>query len=673
MIPKLTTGNGFGGSLRYDTRQDQGMKPGLAKVLDVSGVEFDIDKDGNYIIDTKQVARDFRAQTMGYQGERDIRKPVYHWVLSYHPDDKVSEEQMVEDAKEFLKRIGFDDTQYVMTVHYDKEHHHLHIVTNVVNNQGKRIPTMGLIDKAHEAAAAITKERGYVWGKKTQKQSITAEKIHDPHDRARKIIEPIIREAKDKATSLDEFKQLLESQGISCKITQAQDGKRGGISYAYEYEGMVHPFKGSAMGRELSFSFINQAISQNCKNSKEVTKANELRAAYGQMIPTIQNLDKSVRNAFQLYNDTKQAGVAIGTETGQKYGELKQAWNEFRQLNQERRDATTAGDLIKGIGGMIIFLNPLAGLLAIAIGKIATDIRLSNIQGERKALLTKIEGIKSDIDTLQQQKAQIKIEKQERLNEYLQAKDARNEFREGMNTVKAEIDRIKEQIKPKISFDFKAARQQTVAPASTRPANPTTMDVPSRSTVDVYSIFLSAKNKDSLDLALLEKKAVIEPIKDQFGGVSDFKVTLASEGRVVNASNLVSGERMRQMLDKWEILTGEPLAYKQAKQREIQRGNQRKLADICAKMDAASPENAPRIPKDISFLPGGEIKVYYYNTGRNEYQDIMVDANGKMKFNGLILDINTGKYTQQQSQRQTQHHSQEESQGTGKGYGGHGI
>lgn len=475
MIPKLTTGNGFGGSLRYDTRQGQGTKPGLAKVLDVSGVEFDIDKDGNYVINTRQVSRDFRAQTMGYQGKRDIRKPVYHWVLSYHPDDKVSEEQMIEDAKDFLKRIGFDDTQYVMTAHYDKDHHHLHIVTNVVNNQGQRISTMGLIDKAHEAAAAITKERGYIWGEKTQKQDINQEKIHDPHDRARKIIEPIIQEAKEKATSLDEFKDILETHGISCKITLAQDGKRGGISYAYEYEGMVHPFKGSSIGRELSFGYVKAAIDKNSAREvqrqaaqQEQGRMRELRAVYDQMALTIQGLYKTVNATLQLYNDTRKAGIVFRVETNRKYDKLRQYWETFHQLNAQRQKALDEKALLNAIGGMLMLLDPIAGLLVVLIGCIATDIRISKIEGEKKSLLTKIEGLKSDIDVLQQMKAQIKFEKQERLKKYLQAKNLKNEFREGVEIIKSEIQQLKEQTEPKIDLskiDFAALGRKAAAEA----------------------------------------------------------------------------------------------------------------------------------------------------------------------------------------------------------------
>lgn len=266
MISKLTTGSDFGGCLRYDTRQGQEIKPGLAKVLDVSGVEFSIDEKSNYIINTKQAARDFAAQALGYNGDRAIRKPVYHWSLSYHPDDKVSEEQMVEDAHDFLQRIGFDDTQYVMTAHYDKAHHHIHIVTNIVNNQGKRIPTMGLIDKAHAAVAAITKERGYIWGEKTKKENITHEKIHKPHDRAREVIEPMIREALAASTSFYDFKEKLTDYGIDCNFTVAKDGKRGRLSFCFDYEGQQHMFKGSAVARDLSFGYVKEQLFINRNN-----------------------------------------------------------------------------------------------------------------------------------------------------------------------------------------------------------------------------------------------------------------------------------------------------------------------------------------------------------------------------------------------------------------------
>src|SRR5574344_1776974 len=140
-------------------------------------------------------------------------------------------------------------------------HEHLHIVANIVNNRGERIPTMGLIEKAHEAAAAITRERGYQWGETAKKEAV--EKAHKPHEKVRMLVKPIVKEAVAEARSLEELKTVLASKGISCVFTVASDGRRGGISFAYEYEGQLHTFRGSSLDRQLSFGYIKAAIDKN--------------------------------------------------------------------------------------------------------------------------------------------------------------------------------------------------------------------------------------------------------------------------------------------------------------------------------------------------------------------------------------------------------------------------
>lgn len=656
MIAKLTTGNGFGGAVRYDMKF--GMdNSSMSVLLGLSGVDFSYDEDGNIKIDPRQVAFDFRQQALAYRtpdsdNARGVRKPVYHWVLSWRPGEHTTDAEKLDVAKDFMQRIGFDDTQYMISAHYDKAHEHLHIVANIVNNRGERIPTMGLIEKAHEAAAAITRERGYQWGETAKKEAV--EKAHKPHEKVRMLVKPIVKEAVAEARSLEELKTVLASKGISCVFTVASDGRRGGISFAYEYEGQLHTFRGSSLDRQLSFGYIKAAIDKNSAREvqrqaaqQEQNKMKELRAAYSQMVPTIQGLHNAVKDTFQLYNDTKQAGIAIGAETSRKYGELRQSWEEFHQLNADRQKASDAGTVIKAIGGMLMFLNPIAGLVAMAIGKIATDIRISEIKSEKKSLLTKIEGLKSDIDALQQQKAQIKIEKQEHLKDYLLAKDARNEFREGMETIKSEIQQLKEQTKPKIAFDFKAAAQRISTPTTT--VSHSSNVVKSESRFDLYSLVISAKNKDSLELAILGRKAVMEPLKDSFGGVTDFRVTLAAEGRNTKASNLVCEEQLHQILDKWAALTGEKPAYRL----EIERANQRKLEDICRIIDAVSPQLGPRIPKSISFLPGNEMQISYA-TRTGEIQTLKVDASGVIRFKDALLNVNTGKVVRIQEQNRTE-------------------
>lgn len=626
---------------------------------------------------SRSVADDLSKQFDSQASVNDrIVRTTGHIALSFSPLDRKrlqDDEFKIQVATEYMEEMGITDTQWVLVEHEETNAPHLHIAYNRVKYDGTVVDSKNERYRSQKIAAELSEKYGLTLAGETPRM----EKSLTPEQQQFEQMRLLAREALQESCTMEEFKSNLRKRGIELRLSEhSEQQKSYGISYAM---GEISA-KGSKLDRSaLSYAKVTATLEKNLatrtameqKAAQDAAheKVQELRAAYKEMVPTIQKLHASVTNAFQLYTDAKQAGVSINTQTDQRYGELKQTWKEFRSLNADRSKAQTAKDVVKAIGGMMLLLNPIAGLLVLAVGSIAHNIRISNINTDKKALLSKIEGLKTDIDALKQQKAQINIEKKERLDEYLHAKDAKNEFQVGMDGIKAEIDKIKEQTKPNIAFDFKAARKRDAATTETKPAKSTTVARPSITTVDISSVILSAKDKDSLDLALLDKRIVIEPIKDRFGGVADFKVTLAAEGRVVNASNLIPGDRMRQWLDKWENLTGEPLAYKM----EIQRGNQRKLADICAKMDAASPENAPRIPRTISFLPGGEIKVSYYNSGRREEQDIMVDANGKMKFNGLELDINTGKYTQLPGQRQTPHHSQGESKGEEKGYGGRGI
>ena len=451
MIAKLSTGNGFGGATSYLLRNGESDEErAKVKVLAAVGVDYSVNENGNIVLDSRQVARDFRFQSMMMPS---VRKPVYDIALSWKVGEHVPSDEKLARTVEFLQMIGFDNTQYVIVEH-EKDNEHSHAIANIVDNDGNRISTKDLIERMHAAAREITKKYGYQWGESAKKETI--EKAHKPHEKARYTIEPKVKAAVAKANDIQDLPGLLKPSGIGCNIKYSESGKPVGISFSVEFDGQLHTFRGSDLDRSLSAGNIVKNIgirlAQEESNRiaaaalQEQAKATELRNAYRQMVPTIQELDRSARNTFQLYADTKATGIAISAQTTQKYNELKRSLSEFRQLNQERREATTTGTLIKSIGGMMMSLNPIVGILAIVIGKIAMDIRLSAIQYEKNALLTKIEGLKSDIDSLQQQKAQIKIEKQERLNNYLQAKDARNEFRAGMNTVKEEIDAIKRQV-----------------------------------------------------------------------------------------------------------------------------------------------------------------------------------------------------------------------------------
>ena len=100
------------------------------------------------LIDSKDVRLDNNATiaaSMQGQAEdkpgRKLKNPVYHISLDFAHEDtpKLTDGLMAEIAREYMKRMGIVNTQYIVCRHTDKEHQHLHIVANRVDNDGNTI------------------------------------------------------------------------------------------------------------------------------------------------------------------------------------------------------------------------------------------------------------------------------------------------------------------------------------------------------------------------------------------------------------------------------------------------------------------------------------------------------------------------------------------------------
>ena len=70
-----------------------------------------------------------------------VSKPVGHISLDFSAQDKekLTNEIMVRITRDYMKRMGITDTQYIIARHFDREHPHIHLVFNRVDNNGKTI------------------------------------------------------------------------------------------------------------------------------------------------------------------------------------------------------------------------------------------------------------------------------------------------------------------------------------------------------------------------------------------------------------------------------------------------------------------------------------------------------------------------------------------------------
>lgn len=124
MIGKLTKGTSFGGCVRYVLKEEK------ARLLEAVGVEGS----------PEQIAEQFELQSLLNDKVKNV---VGHTSLSFSPEDSLrlrnDDALMLKIAREYMERMGIQNTQYIIARHTDRRHAHCHIVFNRVDNDGKTI------------------------------------------------------------------------------------------------------------------------------------------------------------------------------------------------------------------------------------------------------------------------------------------------------------------------------------------------------------------------------------------------------------------------------------------------------------------------------------------------------------------------------------------------------
>ena len=124
MIAKISKGGSFGGAVDYvlDKGKDAELLAGL----------------GVRMKDRDSIVRSFRMQAAL---NPHLSKPVGHIVLAFSAQDaaRLDNRRMVGIAAEYLSGMGIRNTQFIIARHRDREHPHLHILFNRVDNDGRTV------------------------------------------------------------------------------------------------------------------------------------------------------------------------------------------------------------------------------------------------------------------------------------------------------------------------------------------------------------------------------------------------------------------------------------------------------------------------------------------------------------------------------------------------------
>ena len=275
MIGKVITGRSFGGCIRYVVQKND------AVILDAAGVRMQ---------QVNQIINDFNLQR---KYNPNLGKAVGHIALSWSVNDaaKLTDDLIINLAKEYLQKMKIQDTQYLIVKHRDKDHPHIHIVYNRVNNNGKTISDNFQKQRNVLVAKELTLKHGLYLSpgkERVNRQHLKGE------DKVKYELFDAIKAASKKVKNINELKQLLTKQGIVTHLKfKSGTTEVQGISFSKgEYK-----FKGSEIDRSLSYAKLSQAIEQQ-QVKPEKSLADQLREVMENAKQERESQDKTEQSTY---------------------------------------------------------------------------------------------------------------------------------------------------------------------------------------------------------------------------------------------------------------------------------------------------------------------------------------------------------------------------------------
>ena len=235
---KIKKGSGFKGCVNYVLGKDQ------AALLHADGVLTESKED---------IIRSFCMQT---GMNPDLKKPVGHIALSYSAVDapKLTDEKMIQLAQEYMREMKITNTQYIIVRHQDREHPHVHIVFNRIDNNGKSISDRNDMYRNEEVCKKLKAKHGLYFAK--GKEQVKQHRLKEP-DKSKYEIYTTVKNEIGKSRNWQQLQQRLAEKGITVQFKRkGQTDEIQGISFSKgEYT-----FKGSEIDRSFSFSKLDKCF-----------------------------------------------------------------------------------------------------------------------------------------------------------------------------------------------------------------------------------------------------------------------------------------------------------------------------------------------------------------------------------------------------------------------------
>lgn len=241
MIAKIIKSNaGFSASLDYCLNRKE------AKIIYSDGIRLG---------DPKFMTKQF--ELLAKCNER-IKNPLGHIVLSFSKnlDGKLSDNMMSFIAQDYLNKMGIKNTALIVVRHSDKKHPHCHIVYSKNSYNNRKLNEDYLKLRSLQAVREMNVKYGFTKSREQSPYTDSKNKYYQ----VKKEIRYYLQQGTSGSNARNNWKDLthyLNSKGISVEFKSKGNSEEiQGVSFSKD----GFRFKGSEIGREFSFSKIEQSF-----------------------------------------------------------------------------------------------------------------------------------------------------------------------------------------------------------------------------------------------------------------------------------------------------------------------------------------------------------------------------------------------------------------------------
>ena len=313
MIAKISATENLGGALGYNFKKVEKEEASILLAQDLYQ-----NKEGTYTM--AEVFADMQALI---SEKCRTKKMVFHCSLNPHPDEKLSNELLVQIAKEYMEALGYGKQPYIVFKHSDIAREHIHIVSLRVDGAGKKINDRFEKRRSKQITDALEKRFGLIPSSKVSEKAVTeTPKVDTTKGNIKEQVASALRTVLKhyRFCSLGELNAILSAYNLTVEEikTEFRGKKYDGLVYVPtddKGDKVSTPIHASDIGRGVGYTAIQNRMQKSRQAVKPLVPT--IRGKVLRTMRTSPNTEKELR---QRLEEQSLRVVIRKNDNGRVYG-----------------------------------------------------------------------------------------------------------------------------------------------------------------------------------------------------------------------------------------------------------------------------------------------------------------------------------------------------------------